>query len=215
MSANTYYRQCLPFWFVLVLTLASGSLRAQDGQEQAAAAQRRNDCRLAGQVIATGQPHTKMEWAETFIEVCPEEGPAIFARRWLTVAGDTGAVAALLHQSARLRDARIYVQLRRTVLDRMRPAVVRVGAMLALARYVDPHDAAWFNELTPPEGTIRHIRAPLGSALHSNAITGASPLPPTVRSEVVELLGQIAAARQTEPRTVWYAAAALAKDMRP
>lgn len=213
--SNAHHGQRLSFWLLLVLALASAPVRAQEGQEHAAAAKRRNDCRLAGQVIGTGQPHPKIEWAEALVEVCPEEGPPVFARRWSTVAGDTGAVATLLHQSARLRDARIYTQLRRTVLDRTRPPVVRVGAMLALARYVDPYDRAWFNEVAPPEGTVRHVRVPLGRALHSDAITGASPLPPMMRDEVLELLDRIAAAHQTEPRTVWYAAAALAKGMRP
>lgn len=213
--SNPHHTRRLPSWLVLVLAFTPVPLRAQDGQEHAAAAKRRNDCRLAGQVIATGHPQPKKEWAEVFMEVCPEEGPPIFARRWATVAGDTAAVATLLHQSARLRDVRIYTQLRRTMLDPTRPPVVRVGAMLVLARYVDPYNAAWFNEVAPPaEGTIRHVRVPLGSALHSNSITGASPLPSTMLDEVVELLGQVAAARRTEPRTVWYAAAVLAKRLR-
>lgn len=199
---------------VLGAALFVGPLAAQDAQEQAAAAKRRNDCRLAGQIVETGQPHTKKEWAEALIEACPVEGPPIFAPKWLTVPEDTVAVAILLHQSARLLDARIYAQLRRTVQDRSRPSVVRVGAMLVLARYVDPHNAAWFNGVAPPVGPITRVRVPLGSALHPSVIAGSSPLPVTLRDEVLELLDRVAAAQQVEPRTVWYAAAALAKRMR-
>lgn len=83
--------------------------------------------------------------------------------------------------------------------------------MLVLARYVDPYNAAWFNEVAPPEGPIRRVRIPLGSALHPRTITGSSPLPATVRGEVLELLDRVAAAQQTGPRTVWYAVASLAK----
>ncbi|HEX8213404.1 MAG TPA: hypothetical protein VF584_24730 [Longimicrobium sp.] len=86
--------------------------------------------------------------------------------------------------------------------------------MLVLIRYVDPRSAAWFNEVRPPEGPIRRIGVPLSSALHDNSVTGASPLPPTLRDEVLELLDRVAAAQQTEPRTVWYAAASLARRIR-
>lgn len=214
MPISMHHKHRFFFWIVMVLSVVAGPLRAQDGEEQAAAVKRRNDCRLAGQVIATGQPRTKAEWARRLIEVCPEEGPTFFASRWLSVPGDTNAVVTLLHQSARLKDARIYTQLRRVVLDQSRPEVVRVGAMLVLARYVDPYDAAWFNEVAPPEGEIRYIRVPLGSALHPSIIIGTSPLPTTLRDEVLALLDRVATAQQTEPRTVWYAAAALAKGMR-
>lgn len=214
MLASAQCTRHVAVWLVLVLAMVAAPLRAQDGEQPAAAAKRRNDCRLAGQVIRSGQPHPKAEWANARIEVCPEEGPAVFAPRWLNVPGDLAAVGTLLHQSARLRDARIYEQLRRTVLDRARPEVVRVGAMLVLIRYVDPHSAAWFNEVRPPEGPIRYIRVPLSSALHDNSVTGASPLPPRLRDEVLELLDRVAAAQQTEPRAVWYAAASLAKRIR-
>jgi hypothetical protein len=198
----------------LVSALVAGPLWAQDGQEQAGAMKRRNDCRLAGQIVQTGQPHTRKEWAETFITVCPAEGPPIFAERWTTVPADTGAVGTLLHQSARLRDARIYAQLLRTVQDRTRPSVVRVGAMLVLARYVDPYHAPWFNDVAPPREPIRHIRLPLGSALHPGVILGESPLPESLHAQVLGTLDAIAEAQQIEPPAVWYAAAALAKKMR-
>lgn len=214
MCANTPHTQRLGFGFLLVLAVVASPLRAQEGRERAAVVQRRNDCRLAGQIVETGQPHTKKEWAEALIEACPVEGPPIFAPKWLTVPDDTVAVETLLHQSARLLDARIYAQLRRTVQDRSRPSVVRVGAMLVLARYVDPHNAAWFNGVAPPEGPITRVLVPLGSALHPSVIPGASPLPASLRDEVLELLDRVAAAQQVEPRTVWYAAAALAKRMR-
>ena len=206
-----YRHICL---LVLATVLLAGPRQAQDGEEQSAAARHWGDCRLAGQVLTTGEPHTKMAWAEAYIGMCPEEAPPILARRWLNVAADTGTVAILLHRSARFEDARIYEQLRRTVLDRTRPDVVRVGAMLVLVRYVDRHNAAWFNELIPPAGEVRYIRVPLGSALHPTWITGTEPLPATLRAEVLELLDRVAAARESEARAIWYAAAALAKDIR-
>ncbi|HEX8213405.1 MAG TPA: hypothetical protein VF584_24735 [Longimicrobium sp.] len=87
--------------------------------------------------------------------------------------------------------------------------------MLVLVRYVDPHNAAWFNDLIPPPDPIRYIRVPLSSALHPVSYPGTSPLPATLRAEVLALLDGIAAARETESRTIWYAAASLAKDIRP
>lgn len=178
---------------LLVLTaVVTNPLQAQDVDEQAVAARHRNNCRLAGQVVTTGEPHAKMDWAEAYIGMCPQEAPAIFARRWLTVPGDTHSVAILLHRSARFEDARIYEQLRRTVLDRSRPAVVRVGAMLVLVRYVDPHNAAWFNDLIPPPDPIRYIRVPLSSALHPVSYPGTSPLPATRSRRVARSGGRSA-----------------------
>lgn len=201
-------------WLASIILFLSSPVAGQSGDENPLMAEHRNDCRLAEQVVQTGHPHTKKEWAATLIEVCPDEGPHIFASKWLTVADDSGAVATLLHQSARLRDARIYAQLRSTVQDRSRPSVVRVGAMLVLARYVDRYNAVWFNEVAPPEGPIRRVRMPFGSALHPQVVTGSAPLPKTIRAEVLELLDRIAAEQQAESRSVWYAAAALAKRMR-
>ena len=189
-------------------------LRAQDTGEHSAAIKHRNECRLAGRVLTTGEPRTKQQWAAEYIEACPEEGPAIIAGRWSRVADDTTAIAELVRQSTRFEDTRIYEQARRVVLDRSRTDVARVAAMFVLARYADPQIAAWFNEVAPPADPVRYVRTPLGSALHSTSITGSAPLAGSVRQLVLQLLEEIAVARSAEPKPVWYAAAALAKRIR-
>jgi hypothetical protein len=197
-----------------VLLWVHDPVSAQGTGEHPAAIQHRNDCRLAGRALTTGEPHTRQQWAAEYIEGCPEEGPPIIAGRWAGLPDDTSAVAELLRQSTRFEDARIYEQARRVALDRSRSDVVRVGAMFVLARYVDQYDAAWFNEVAPPAGLIRYVRTPLGSALDSTSITGSASLTGSVREPVSQLLEQIAASRSAEPKTVWYAAAALAKRIR-
>lgn len=197
-----------------MLLFMEDPLRAQGTGEDRAPLHHRNDCRLAGRVLTTGEPHTKRQWAAEYIQGCPEEGPPIIAQRWTGVADDTTAVADLLRQSIRFEDMRIYEQARRVALDRSRSDVVRVGAMFVLARYVDQHHATWFNEVAPPAGPVQYVRTPLGLALHSTAITGSAPLNGSVREPVLQLLERIAAARSVEPKTVWYAAAALAKRIR-
>lgn len=97
--------------------------------------------------------------------------------------------------------------------DRSRPAAVRAGAMLVLAKYIDPGSAAWLTDLVPPDSIV-HIRMAGGSTTANNQAIGAEPIPGPVGASVLALLERIAAARSEEPREVWYAAAVLARGVR-
>lgn len=205
-------------WWLALLILAIGLFaapaRAQSANERPGVVQHRNNCRLAAQVLSTGEPRTKAEWARGYIVDCADEGPPILAAQWRTVRADTGAVAGLVWRSARLADSRIYQQARAVVLDRSKPDVVRVGAMFVLDSYVNPSHAATFGDVRPPERGVRPVRAAAGYVVDRTQADGAEPLGGTVRDEVLQLLDQVAARRQEEPLPVWYAAAALAKRIR-
>lgn len=86
--------------------------------------------------------------------------------------------------------------------------------MITLARYVDPSIAIDLSELRAPEGEIRRIRFYGGTAIDVARVPGAQPLGP-IRDDVYSLLNTIAADRSGEPRDVWYAAAVLARRVRP
>jgi hypothetical protein len=115
--------------------------------------------------------------------------------------------------SGRIRDRRIYEQMRKVVLDHSRPDVVRVGAMIVLMRYVDPANAHHFALLAPPQGSIHMIRRSNASMLHLIQTNGPVVLEESLARPVLELLQQVAAQEQTESRPVWYAAAVLAKTL--
>ena len=194
-----------------LLVVSSLPLTAQ-GQDTALAARHRNECRLASQVLTTGHPDTHRDWALNFIGSCKSDGPAALAIQWTTAAARGAELEGLVRSSARLRDARLYRQLRETAQDISTPPAVRVGAMLVLSRYSDPNNAIWLTDLRPPSPILR---IPLiGSSGVDNAqIDGDEHIGP-VASEVLALLDGIAAACHTESPDVWYAAAVLARRLR-
>lgn len=193
----------------LVSLIGTAPAAAQES-EVPAEVHKRNDCRLAAQVLASGQPHTRAEWARTYIVDCEDEGPAYFSAQWASAPGDTAALRRLIAGSTRLRDARVYGRLRATAPDRSRPSAVRVAAMIALARYVDPGIAIDLAELRVPEGPVTRIRFRGGTRIDVAQTSGAQPLG-SVTDKVLALLNRIAADRAGEPREIWYAAAVLAR----
>ena len=193
---------------LLLLTWLAPSLA--HGQADRDAIKRRNDCRLAAQVLTTGEPHTKRDWARGYIANCENEGPPAIVQEWRTVPSDTAAVLQLMRASAAIRDMRIYEQLRAVAVDRSRADVVRVGAMHVLDSYVNPRHAGWFGSRPPDAGPVRRVYPQTAVAAHAVYTNGVVPLTGSVRVPVMRLLQQIGAARDVEPATVWYAAAALA-----
>ncbi|HZG41742.1 MAG TPA: hypothetical protein VEY93_02185 [Longimicrobium sp.] len=173
----------------------------------------RNQCRLAAQVLDTGHPHPHREWALGYIGNCENEGPAVLASVWRTASVGGEDLTSVVWSSLRLRDARLFQQLRATATDRTRPVPMRVAAMLVLARYTDPRNAVWLTDLVPPD-SIRRIPQVLSSGTGFYPIPGAVPMEESVAVPVLALLEQLAAARNTEERAVWYAAAVLAKRIR-
>jgi hypothetical protein len=85
--------------------------------------------------------------------------------------------------------------------------------MLVLARYTDPGNATWLTDLVPPD-SITRIPSVGGSSTGFFPIDGEVPLHGPIADPVIALLDQIAAARASEERKVWYAAAVLAKRVR-
>jgi hypothetical protein len=212
MKAELMSKPMARFAGALALLVAgsAGPLVAQ-GQETAAAAHHRAECRLAAQVLRTGEPHTKRSWAVGYVANCSDEGPAVLAEQWRNRGSEH--LEELVRASGRIRDARLYGQLRQTAADRSQPAAVRAGAMLVLARYVDPGSAVWLTDLVPPD-SIRRVPLIGASTTATGQLTGAQPLDAPVSAQVLALLESIAAARAEEPREVWYAAAVLARRVR-
>jgi hypothetical protein len=194
------------------LSLVTTESRAQDHGADPLMVKHRNDCRLAAQILTTGEPHTRRDWARGYIAACGNEGPPAIVQEWRNVPSDTAAVVQLMRASTAIRDMRIYEQVRIVALDRSRADVVRVGAMHVLDSYADPHHAGWFLSMPPAGGQVRRVNPATALAGHPVYTNGPVPLV-AVRVPVLQLLQQIGAAREVEPVTVWYAAAALAKRL--
>jgi hypothetical protein len=193
---------------VFLFVLAGRPAAAQVGHEPADA-HLRNQCRLAAQVLNTGQPAPKRRWAVEFISNCAESGPAALVEAWARVPSDTAAVRELIGASSRLRDRRLYVQAMALIRDPSRPEVARVGAMILAMYYVDPSYSLSFPLLAPREGPIRMITA---VSLHPiPQLNGTVPMQVSVATPVLDLLREVAMG-DPSPR-VRYAAARLEKTL--
>ena len=194
----------------VIAALAAHPAEAQQA-ERAEEVQHRNRCRLAAQVMQTGHPRPQIDWARGYISICDHEGPAVLASEWRVVEGGTAEIYYLVGSSRRIRDARIYDALRSTAADRSRTDVVRVGAMLALAAYVDPRNAIRFSDLRPPRGGPTRIPLVPNWTTAGGQSQGSVPIQGAVAAEVKALFSEIARSRTMEPIEIWYAAAVLAK----
>lgn len=192
---------------VCVAGLGAVPLRGQDA-DRSLAVRHRNECRLAAQVVSTGHPRTKAEWAKDYLLNCEEDAPPVLAGLWRDLPADTGRVEWLVAISSRIRDGRIYDQARTVALDRSRPDVVRVGAMIVLAQYADPYAGYSLAVLAPPPEPVRRVLRPTVGSTYGVQLRGPIPITGPVDDAVRTLLAQVA---ETDPsRPVWYAAGSMA-----
>jgi hypothetical protein len=212
-----------PCWLALVacggmLLGSSAPARSQESHGEragndSAASLRLAQCRAAGSILKHGPAHPRRAWAVSYVRWCPDEGPEFYAEEWRAAGADTSALEALVFYSARMRDARIYETAMDVARDRSRPDVVRVAAMMLLAAYADPGVPIVLHDLVPPD-SITRIALLLGSSMEGPSFVGGSqPIPQRLAASVLTLLQPIAAARASEPRAVWYAAAVISRRL--
>jgi hypothetical protein len=172
----------------------------------------RNDCRLAAQVLRTGEPGPRYEWARRLITSCRDEGPAVLSEQWMVASGDTAELRYLMFYTPRVKDVRLYHALQRVAADPSRSDTIRIAAMIALARYVNPSRVLTLRDLEPPSGSTR--RVPLlvtGSTTGWVQVPGSEPIHGRIAPAVLGLFEEIAEAEEARNRMVWFAAASLAR----
>jgi hypothetical protein len=157
----------------------------------------RNDCRLAAQVLRTGQPATKTSWAWAVISLCANDGPPVLAELWASVSSDDSARAeTVLNASSRLRDQRIADAARRVAMNPANTDAVRLSGIILLIRYADPHSGLAVPLLVAPDGWTpgRRVRMISGGwGPHKIPQTeGEVPLGADFGNSVVSLLRAIA-----------------------
>jgi hypothetical protein len=121
------------------LLVSSTALSAQEVSDSAGV-HRRNDCRLALQIVETGDPAPHREWAYSLLPHCGESaGPAVVAGLWRgTRRLPQDELLLLVRATHAMRDRRIYAALRTFVQDAAADTDSRLHAMALLLRYVDP-----------------------------------------------------------------------------
>ncbi len=131
--------------------------------------QLRNDCRLAAQVLQSGQPANKTTWAAGMIGACPREGPAVLAQLWARPAVDSATADQLLNASVRIRDQRLASAALAVARNTSNDETVRVIAIGLLYLYADPFGSLSIPDLVPPSGWVpgQHVRMfPVGWGSH-------------------------------------------------
>ncbi|MDB4951312.1 MAG: hypothetical protein JWM27_3961 [Gemmatimonadetes bacterium] len=170
---------------LIVSSAVSGSAQ---GLSRADSVQRRNDCRLAAQIVRTGQPQTKRTWAADVIGRCGREGPPAIVELWRTAPADIRSLTALLAVGSRLPDRRLAAFAMTVAQDPARPALVRAAAMVLIGRFLDSHDT------TPISEVIQAVDRPGHTCMrrysfHTYAVAAdVEPLEPGFRDTALRVL---------------------------
>lgn len=135
MNATTLRRMR---WFLPLVALLPA---AAHGQADPDSVKRRNDCRLAAQVIETGQPAPHRDWAWQMIGLC-EPGLKVQAYRTgiraVRTSTDAAALAHAIRPLAGFRDGDLFEEVLQLAGDRSASVPARVMAFVTLAAIADP-----------------------------------------------------------------------------
>jgi hypothetical protein len=145
------------------------------------------------------------------IQSCGRMAGEALAQQWTMPPSDSAAVMLLSAVSANVRDRRIFQAARDVVQSGGATTVVRLAAIATLVAYAD--STVRLAYLPPPESATSTAPATFGHplSLFSLPPTG-SPLPQSVRSDVIAILGQVGTADPNE--RVRSVAAYVAKRMK-
>lgn len=173
---------------VLAAVLLWKPLSAQSGERTDP--HLRNDCRLAAQVLRTGNPAPRREWALDAIRRCDVSGPDVISDLWRNAApSDPGALGQLWNATRHFNDRRIVDAVAEVALRKTAPDTTRIFAFTLLFSYA--HPGAYVDEAdlldpgeTPP---------PVSSRTHDTRMDETRARLGGLRPEVAELLETIAA----------------------
>ncbi len=164
-----------------------GRLEAQERRETADI-HLCNSCRLAAQVVETGQPNPQFAWATSVIKLCDQSGPPALAEAWRNAPNDTVALGALVYATQRLRDQRLAAAVLDLLRDGSRPQIARLSAIRVLISYASPGRTASLEDLLDPGEPP--ILLPIVTDFEP--VDGSEPLTADTRQIVANALGEVA-----------------------
>lgn len=163
--------QVVSLWITLSIGVPAAHLGAQSNQD----AHLRNDCRLAAQVLRTGNPAPHRVWAMETIARCGDlGGPAVVATVWTEPPNDTGLLERLYSASYMLRDRRITEAAAGAARNGALPQIVRLNAIRVLAAHAEPRYMLSVADLTPVESETVRVTPPTVS--HPVVREGEQPI---------------------------------------
>lgn len=98
----------------------------------------RNDCRLAEQVLTTGQPATHRHEALSVIGLCGREGAGALVSVWSSVGADRSELGMLVTSTRAFVNQEIVDALFFTLNQQGRAIEVRVASLQVLLTFADP-----------------------------------------------------------------------------
>jgi hypothetical protein len=190
----------------LVALVLPGSMQAQENPDSV---KHGNDCRLAAQVLTTGQPAVKRGWAVTQARTCVDVADQLAtALRQSRASTDTARLSALTAPADWLRDGRMFSAAYDVVRDRTASVQARVFATRVLMWAFAPGDEIEYRHLVAATGGGQQTCGGLGASWHGE-ITRGAPLPNDWVAQA-NALGRAIAHDKDEPQAVRQAAACLA-----
>jgi len=169
--SGTVHRSFVLSVAALMLPLASLLAQANPGAIKA-----RNDCRLAAQIVRTGQPATKAEWAWDMIHACPEAGDASSAALdRLRSDGDTAHFTPVIRVAFNVRDGKLFATALNVAGDGSASPTAREASFIVLVSQITEDQIATFDGIS--RATAISV-CPLNTVNDRGVPTLQSPLPP-------------------------------------
>jgi hypothetical protein len=136
-----------------------------------------NDCRFAAQVVATGQPAARREWALSIIETCRAGGAALAqAIRTSRSSTDVGYLDTLTRPAIRLRDGDVFAASMEIAGDPSASTPARVFAIRTLMWAMFPGGGIAYEDLADMVQGRQRSCFGHGPSTHTDVVQG-TPLP--------------------------------------
>jgi hypothetical protein len=176
---------------IAVFGLTVGLLHSlpASGQGESQDPHLRNECRLAGQTLQTGQPAPHYEWAIGTIFRCVETGGEVLASVWARPPTDSSSLNSLFFASFTLRDARVTDAAIAAASNGSLPQLVRLNAIRVLVGHAVPRFLMSLTQL-PPE-TRPGVYETIASVSHVLVYEGARPIGPETMDDILDTLSRL------------------------
>lgn len=181
-------RSWVPQWLAVVplamcTAVSAGAQGATSpGEAQSADVRRRNDCRMAQQVLETGHPAPKYDWALNAIARCPGEAGGALAAAWHVPPDDSTRLRRIVYESSAFADRRVLQSVLVVARQATAPRLARYAALAVLAAYVDSTAVVQLADFDAPTGGL------LGVRTHAYQAVGPEPLTQADREGVVAVV---------------------------
>jgi hypothetical protein len=142
----------------------------------------RNDCRLAAQVLTTGQPAPHRREALSVIGLCGREGVPALLAAWSSAPSNRADLQLLVTSTRAYATDQIVETLLGTLNQSGRPLEVRVASLLVLLTYAEPAVVPGFEDLLGD--TMELLVRRYGTIDHPYPVVGLETLTGSVTDRI-------------------------------